>query len=915
MISVFPIRTGVVVHDEVLYLVAGLFPKEGVYICAISPINGNEIWKAREQEISPQGYPVIAKNKLYVPNSRSQPLVFDLQDGKLLKKFDGSGGTYISFNDDALIYGTHDLGELSVRETETDDPLNFALSGLQFVSNENYFLVAAENELTAIRKSDYKKAARQKQDLQKKISQAKDSLKELRKKRAGTRENAAEEIDRQVYEIIDKIAEWGKQLEALQGDEFVWQKPINRPFSLILAGAHAIVGMEGELAAFDILSGAKVWQKELDGRVYGLSAANGNLYACTESGSIHCFGISNAQIVHQQKLKNDFFADKKEQKKYADAAEYILKSTNIKKGYCLVLDCGDGRLAYELAQRSDLSIIGIELDAVAANNTRKYMDNAGLLGSRVSIFTGTLSQMNFASYIANLVVSDRLVTSTKLTADMNEIYRVLKPGGGTVILGQPGKKVKLSDQSIKNWFAGFNESEWQLFSDNGAWGKMQRPPLDGAGDWTHLYANAANTAATSDKLVSDETQTQWFGQPGPRDMTDRHHRTVTPLYKNGILYIPGDNRVIAADAYNGTVLWENIIPNFRRLAAPRDAGNMIITDDYLYVAVDARCYGYDPATGEQKLAFAPPQLAPRQTRYWGYLAGVGDQLFGSGRKPEAAYTLMSKQEDFEIQWGDFKDLVTSDNLFSMDRHKGKVLWTYKNGVFLHQSITIGEGRIYFIENRNEPASQDEDGLVNLETFLGDETFLVALDTRTGKLVWETKLDFTACRHVLYLAFSENKLIATGSKNKDNQVWYDLYGFDALTGDYIWHQEQNNKSGIGGDHGEQIRHPVVASGKIYAEPYRYNIHTGEKDAEFMLERGGGGCGTISGSPDHLFFRASNPAMCNVLKTNQGSRLNFVSRPGCWINIIPAGGLILVPEASSGCTCSFPLQMSVAYAPKY
>ncbi len=45
----------------------------------------------------------------------------------------------------------------------------------------------------------------------------------------------------------------------------------------------------------------------------------------------------------------------------------------------------------------------------------------------------------------------------------------------------------------------------------------------------------------------------------------------------------------------------------------------------------------------------------------------------------------------------------------------------------------------------------------------------------------------------------------------------------------------------------------------------------------------------------------------------TRLNTITRPGCWINIIPAGGLVLIPEASSGCTCGFSLQTSIAYIP--
>ena len=36
-----------------------------------------------------------------------------------------------------------------------------------------------------------------------------------------------------------------------------------------------------------------------------------------------------------------------------------------------------------------------------------------------------------------------------------------------------------------------------------------------------------------------------------------------------------------------------------------------------------------------------------------------------------------------------------------------------------------------------------------------------------------------------------------------------------------------------------------------------------------------------------------------------------RPGCWINFIPAAGLLLMPEASAGCMCPFPNMCSVAF----
>ena len=47
---------------------------------------------------------------------------------------------------------------------------------------------------------------------------------------------------------------------------------------------------------------------------------------------------------------------------YETAAEQIIDQTGIEKGFCLVYGCGEGRLAFELAKRSDLVIVGVDTD-------------------------------------------------------------------------------------------------------------------------------------------------------------------------------------------------------------------------------------------------------------------------------------------------------------------------------------------------------------------------------------------------------------------------------------------------------------------------------------------------------------------------------------------------------------------------
>ena len=75
----------------------------------------------------------------------------------------------------------------------------------------------------------------------------------------------------------------------------------------------------------------------------------------------------------------------------------------------------------------------------------------------------------------------------------------------------------------------------------------------------------------------------------------------------------------------------------------------------------------------------------------------------------------------------------------------------------------------------------------------------------------------------------------------------------------------------------------------------------------------GCAVPTASTSALFYRDTSCHMYD-LASRRKIDLTKVTRPSCWMSIIPAGGLVLMPEASSGCTCGLALQMSVALAPK-
>lgn len=190
--------------------------------------------------------------------------------------------------------------------------------------------------------------------------------------------------------------------------------------------------------------------------------------------------------------------------------------------------------------------------------------------------------------------------------------------------------------------------------------------------------------------------------------------------------------------------------------------------------------------------------------------------------------------------------------------------------------------------------------------------------RSGSIVWKQPHDFSAIQHNIYISYANDKLVVVGSRNDgddstESRVWYDLHVFNARNGDPVWFKAQKQLTKINGSHGEQDHHPIIVGDRLYVEPAAYKLQTGKPLADWKWSPAHrSGCGTISASASTFFFRQSNPTMFD-LKTNKYTRVTSSTRPGCWINMIPAGGLLLIPEASSGCTCNYAIQTSMAFLP--
>lgn len=440
--------------------------------------------------------------------------------------------------------------------------------------------------------------------------------------------------------------------------------------------------------------------------------------------------------------------------------------------------------------------------------------------------------------------------------------------------------------------------------------QLSKPPIEGGGEWTHLYANSGNTACSQDQSVAADLSIQWFGRPGPERLLDRHHRSVSPLWKNGFLFIPGNERVFGVDAYNGTVLWETEVPESRRIAIMRDCGSMSVDDDYMFVASGAECLALDMLTGKVIRRLTIPGASNAENHEWGYVGKVGDFLLGSAVKKGGIRRDYGHEGIREAYW-DNRPPVCSDSLFAIAPRTGKPVWTYLpagGGSIVNSSIAAGSEGLHFIECPT-PANQ---GRVAYEKILGEgKGYLVTLEVASGRTIRRIPLPAKKAVQNLYVVTAKGVLAVVTSRN-EKTVRYDVSAYDASNGKLLWEQTQDNRLKLNGDHGEQDRHPVVLNDELYVEPMIYNLHTGIPLEGRKLSRGRG-CGSLSASANALYFRSQNPT-AYLPSTGKFKKITSVTRPGCWINAIPVGGLLLIPEASSGCTCAFPIQCSLAFAPR-
>lgn len=643
------------------------------------------------------------------------------------------------------------------------------------------------------------------------------------------------------------------------------------PYAFIATPNLRFAGGDNEVVALRGDSGEIVWKAKVTGRVLGLAIANGVLLASTDTGATYAFRSQEEKSLPTSKPPTP---KELQPNSLATKAKELLGKAGRRRGYALVVGDAKGELTRELARQSQLQIIGVGLSAATMSRQRQSLAAEGLYG-QVVLHDVSLVDLPYRKSIFNAVI---IAADSNLLANDSRLLPLLRPGGKLIA----GDAVKTS------------------------------PPRKGAGSWSHLYGHAGNTACSFDAVATDKLTLQWFGEPGPQNIIDRHLRAMAPVARDGLLFVPGNDYLYGVDAFNGTILWEKPIENFRRIGVLRGSGSLAVGEESLFAATGDHCLVLNRETGEEKSRIALP--AADQPQEWGYLAAYNETVIGSAVGKGGVYRTFSREAIYGAGYGDNTKITVSTTLFANDAVSGERLWKHlPAGVIFDPSIAVSNSSVYFLESRNEKTrSESRSHYPELLNAKGGD--LVALNRTTGKEQW--RIDFESPKGIqtLFLLCTDNEIVVGFSRNTIAEgatkptVHYETRVYET-TGKLRWRQAFDTKKRPNLDHGEQDRHPAIVGSQVVIEPNIYSLANGKVIDTFKR---GYGCGTLSASANHLFFRSGNPASYS-LETGKITPLNSVSRPGCWINVITSDGLVLLPEGSSGCVCKFPLQCSMAYSP--
>ncbi|MCC7336182.1 MAG: PQQ-binding-like beta-propeller repeat protein [Pirellulaceae bacterium] len=859
LISPHPVRTSVLADAQFVYASAGLFPSQGVYLVALDRATGKVHWR-RNTTKSPQGYLLATEgNLLYVPTGRATPFAIRRDNGEFATELPSPGGNFCMLTEQAFFSGPGNDGSVQARPSATDAKM-LTFAGRLIVAGAKRIWTANGKQLTC--------------------------------------------VDAEVLNIGEMTPQWS--LDCNLKGTMIGAGSNEKPILFIAQGPKIEIrnGSDGTLLNELLLP-------NVDDAIQYLAVSSAaknmpeTLVATTQSGAIYAWqgatgdahdGSFTEPTTSTLALAERTSATQKRSPKLAQRVAAVLEQLPVARGWILLMGDDDGDLARSIVTNSEFNVLSLVAQQMIASRLHTQFQDEQIYGSRVSVW---LQPDNAPFPIA--------------------------PGLFNAVI--EGASSKRNDAELMTMLVDKIGVLSRVGSD-----KLQiKSALVNSGAWRHQYADPTNQADSRDPYVGSASafRLQWFGGVGPSRMPDRHLRGPAPLAAGAVLVMQGDGLLIGVDPANGVERWQRELPvGAMRYVTPLDAGYATLSEqgETLSVAAGVELWQINAYTGGLLTKTNVPPSGIETV--WGYVAQFGDSIYATRMKPTAPRTAQDTPTRYTFVNNDYnseRPLVTARAVSKLDG-SGAMLWSYEGqGVIAHGSLAVDEERqrMIFVEGRSAACIDHATDQVPLATIM-EEAQLVCLNTETGAVAWEQPLVWPEASNMMYGQLAGDKVVLTTSESEEDKANYAMRVWSLKDGAPIWQAKHRHvRSGL--FHGEQVHHPVLLSQAdgtqlLVAEPYLYDLRNGNRVVpegaaeDWALVRPGHSCGTLTGTGHFLFFRASNPTLLDLSRPG-GKAFTALApnRAGCWINMIPAAGRLLIPEASASCICNYSIQTSMAFAP--
>jgi hypothetical protein len=236
-----------------------------------------------------QGAMLATGTRLYLPQGRQRPEMFERATGRAIGGFgeSGEGGVFaVVTRTGEFVHGQgqnhRTAGELRGFDANSQDYFVTFAKATRIVVMEDVAYLNMGSELAGFARGRYVELAKRQIQLRAQQKDIQEQLKKLGRQAQGA---AVEKLKEDLKPIESELGTLVGKLAAC----YLWKTKADYPHDMILAGETLFAGGEGRVAAFDAASGKERWSALVTGKAHGLAVANGRLFVSTDRGAIHCF--------------------------------------------------------------------------------------------------------------------------------------------------------------------------------------------------------------------------------------------------------------------------------------------------------------------------------------------------------------------------------------------------------------------------------------------------------------------------------------------------------------------------------------------------------------------------------------------------------------------------------------------------